>query len=125
MDRWHLPSVAASGTREPRVLFSQPEGRAVLLDLNAGDEMDHRLHESAIVLVVTGRVGVVTGGREVQCDAGTLLTFAPGEDRSVQALEPSRVLLLLSPWPGPGHFRDGEEADPARMPSNATAPPLT
>jgi hypothetical protein len=53
-----------------------------------------------------------------------LMTFASGETRSVRALEPSRILLLLAPWPGHGHFADGENPDPARMPTNATAPPL-
>jgi quercetin dioxygenase-like cupin family protein len=125
VDRWHLPSIAASGKREPRVLFSRPECRAVLIDLNAGDELgDHRLHESAVVEIVTGKVGLEMEGKGVECDAGTLLTFAPGETRSLRALEPSRILLLLSPWPGDGHFPAGDEADPARMPAQATAPPL-
>jgi quercetin dioxygenase-like cupin family protein len=125
VERWHLPSVEATGKREPRVLFSRPEGRAVLIDLNAGDEMgDHRLHENAVVHVVSGRLAVSTGGQDVECEAGMLLTFASGENRSVRALEPSRILLLLAPWPGDGHFAAGENADPARMPTNATAPPL-
>ena len=125
VDRWHLPSIAASGKREPRVLFSRPECRAVLIDLNTGDELgDHRLHESALVDVVAGTVSLEMDGHEVECGAGTLLSFAPGETRSLLALEPSRILLLLAPWPGEGHFREGESADPARMPANAASPPL-
>jgi quercetin dioxygenase-like cupin family protein len=126
VERWHLPSIEADGKREPRVLFSRPECRAVLIDLNAGDELgDHRLHENALVEVVSGRLGLSVGGSDVECDAGTLVTFAPGETRSVRALEPSRILLLLTPWPGAGHFRQGEDADPKRMPANAASPPLT
>jgi quercetin dioxygenase-like cupin family protein len=125
VERWHLPSIEASGKREPRVLFSRPECRAVLLDLNPCDTMgDHRLHEQAVVEIVSGRLEIGLDGRTVECDAGTLATFAPGETRSVRALEPSRVLLLLVPWPGAGHFREGEDADPARMPANAAVPPL-
>ena len=125
MERWHLPSIDASGKREPRVLFSRTEARAVLIDLNEGDEMgDHRLHESTVVQVVLGKVGIESDGESVECDAGTLLTFAPGESRSVRALAPSRILLLLSPWPGDGHFPAGENTDPARMPAHATEPPL-
>lgn len=125
VERWHLPSIEADGKREPRVLFSRPESRAVVIDLRQGDEMgDHRLHEHAAVLVVSGRLGVTTDDRNVECDTGTLATFRPGERRSVQALEPSRILLLLAPWPGAGHFGEGEDADPARMPANATVPPL-
>lgn len=125
VDRWHLPSIAASGKREPRVLFSRPEGRAVLIDLNPGDELgDHRLHESALVHVVAGSVSLEMDGQEVECAAGTLLSFAPGETRSLRALQPSRILLLLSPWPGEGHFPAGEDADPGRTPAQAMAPPL-
>jgi len=125
VERWHLPSIEANGKREPRVLFSGPEWRAVVIDLNTGDELrDHRLYEHAVVEVVSGRLGLVVGDQRVECDAGTLVTFAPGETRSVQALEPSRILLLLAPWPGEGHFHAGEDADPERMPANAAAPPL-
>jgi quercetin dioxygenase-like cupin family protein len=125
VERWHLPSIDASGKREPRVLFSRADGRAVLIDLNAGEEMgDHRLHESAVLQVVAGRVGIELGDQGVECDAGTLLTFDPGETRSLRALEPSRILLLLTPWPGAGHFPEGGDADPARMPAHGTAPPL-
>ena len=124
VERWHLPSIEANGKREPRVLSSSPECRAVLIDLNAGDELrDHRLYEHAVVEIVSGRLGITVGSQQVECEAGTLVTFVPGETRSVQALEPSRILLLLAPWPGEGHFRQGEDADPERMPANA-APPL-
>jgi quercetin dioxygenase-like cupin family protein len=125
VERWHLPSIEASGRREPRVLFSRPGCRAVLIDLNAGDELgEHRTHEHAVLQVVSGRLELVVGQRTVACDAGTLVTFAQGETRSVRALESSRILLLLAPWPDEGHFREGEDADPARMPANAAAPPL-
>lgn len=125
VERWHLPSIDADGKREPRVLFSMPECRGVLIDLNAGDELgDHRLHEHAVVQVVSGRLGVAIDEREVECDAGMLVTFAAGETRSVRALEQSRILLLLVPWPGAGHFPEAEGADPERTPANATVPPL-
>lgn len=125
MERWHLPSIKASGRREPRVLFSRPGCRAVLIDLNAGDELgEHRTHEHAVLQVVSGRLELVVGERNVECDEGTLVTFSRGETRSVRALESSRILLLLAPWPAEGHFREGEDADPERMPANAAAPPL-
>ena len=125
MERWHLPSIDVSGKREPRVLFSRPECRAVLLDLQDGEEMgDHRVHERAIVEIVSGRLEVTVDSDSVQCDAGTLLTFEPGETRSVRALTPARIVLLLAPWPGDGHFRVGENTDSERMPANAIAHPL-
>jgi quercetin dioxygenase-like cupin family protein len=125
MERWHLPSIEADGKREPRVLFSRPECRAVLLDLRAGEDMgEHRVHEHSLVQVVSGRLEVEGGDRGVECDPGTMITFAPGEQRAIRALEPSRILLVLAPWPGDGHYREGEDADPARMPVQASAPPL-
>lgn len=125
MERWHLPSVEASGKRDPRVLFSRPEARAVLIDLRAGDELgNHRLHENALVYVVSGSIGLETDGRAVECDAGTLLTFSSGETRRLRAGTDSRILLLLTPWPGAGHFRSGEVVDPQRIASEAAEPPL-
>jgi quercetin dioxygenase-like cupin family protein len=124
MERWHLPSVEASGKREPRVLFSRKEARGVLLDLQAGDELgDHRLHESALVYVVSGTITLDSEGRSVECEAGTLLTFSSGETRSLAACSDARILLLLAPWPGEGHFAGGARVDPERMPAQAAEPP--
>ena len=125
MQRWHLPSIEANGKREPRVLFSRPECRAVVIDLNAGDELgEHRVHESALLQIVSGRVRLEVGDEGVECDAGSLVTFAARETRSLRALEPSRILIVLAPWPGDGHFAEGQDADPERMPANAVVPPL-
>ncbi len=116
VERWHLPSIEASGTREPRVLFSQPEFRGVVIDLNHGDELgDHRLYEHSVLQVVSGRLGVSGEDEEMECEAGTLLMFAPKETRSLRALEPSRILLVLAPWPGEGHFPDDREPEPERV----------
>ncbi len=97
----------------------------MLLDLQEGEEMgDHRVHERAIIEIVSGRLAVTVDGDSVDCDVGTLLTFDPGETRRVRALTPARIVLLLAPWPGDGHFRAGESTDSERMPANATAQPL-
>jgi quercetin dioxygenase-like cupin family protein len=125
VDRWHLPSIDATGKREPRVLFSRPECRAVVLDLQAGESMgEHSVHESAIVEVVSGRVAVAANEREVECGAGTLVLLDARERRAVRALESSRILLLLAPWPGEGHYQPGEDAHPERIPAHARAEPL-
>ncbi len=125
MDRWHLPTVEATGKREPRVLFSESACRGVVIDLQAGDAMgEHQVHENALVEVVSGRIAVEAGGRELECGAGTLVLFAPGERRAVRAREPSRILLLLAPWPGEGHYQAGVDAHPERLPEHAKVPPL-
>jgi hypothetical protein len=49
----------------------------------------------------------------MDADAGTLLTFAPNERHSVASEEGARILLLLAPWPGDGHYRGGGSPPPA------------
>ena len=125
MDRWHLPSIEATGKREPRVLFSAPACRAVVIDMQAGEEMgEHQVRERAVISVVSGHVALGADGREIECEPGTLATFEPGERHTLRAVETSRILLLLAPWPGDGHFAAGHDADPERMPANAVVPPL-
>jgi quercetin dioxygenase-like cupin family protein len=124
VERWHLPSIEASGQREPRVLFSQPEFRGVVVDLDEDGELgEHQVREHLLVHVVAGRVHVTAGTEEAECEAGSLVRFAPGETHGVRALEPSRILLLLAPWPGAGHFPEGRETDPARIATGAAEPP--
>lgn len=118
MERWHLPSIEASGKREPRVLFSGEAARAVVVDLEAGETMgEHSVRETAILQVVSGTLEVTAGGRTVTCEAGTLVVFEPGERHAVRAVHESRFLLLLAPWPAEGHYQEGEEEHPpARVP---------
>jgi len=98
MDRWHIPSVEAAGRREPRVLFSTPECRAVVIDLRAGEGLgEHSVHERAVVEVVTGSVRVTASGTEMTCGGGTLLTFDPQERHAISAVDDTRLLLMLSP----------------------------
>jgi quercetin dioxygenase-like cupin family protein len=127
MERWHIPSVEASGRREPRVLFSTPECRAVVIDLSDGDQLgEHSVHERASLQVVSGDVIVAAGGDEISCSAGTLLVFEPGERHAVRATGgTARVLLMLAPWPGEGHYPDGAEADASLRPSRASADPMS
>jgi hypothetical protein len=35
-----------------------------------------------------------------------------GERRVVRSPAGARVLLVLAPWPGPGHYAPGEEPSP-------------
>ena len=125
MERWHIPSIDAAGKREPRVLFSTPEARAVVIDLRAGEQLgEHSVHERAVLQVVSGEVTVAAGGGDVACGSGTLVAFAPGERHAVTAASDARILLVLAPWPGDGHYPDGAAVDAARMPANARVEPI-
>jgi quercetin dioxygenase-like cupin family protein len=107
------------------VLFSTRECRALVIDLNRDEQLgEHQVRERAVIQVVSGRVAFGTHPTEVVCEPGTLVTFAPAERHTLRALEPSRILLLLAPWPADGHFTQHEDANPERLPARATEPPL-
>jgi quercetin dioxygenase-like cupin family protein len=107
---WNLLEIETpAGSRSPVVLHSDDEARAVLVGLSAGQALgDHQVKEYAYVAVVDGRVKVETGGETIEAGPGTLFRFEPDERRSVSSPEGARLLLLLAPWPGVGHYR-GEE----------------
>jgi quercetin dioxygenase-like cupin family protein len=107
MESWRLPEIATpTGTRSPVVLKSEDDARAVLIGLDPGQELgDHQVKEHAWLLVVEGTVRVASGDGEIEAPAGTLAHFEPNERHSVASDGGAKVLLLLAPWPGPGHFR--------------------
>jgi quercetin dioxygenase-like cupin family protein len=104
---WDLIEVdAPAGTRDPVVVHSGNEARAVLIVLNPGQVMgDHQVKENAWVTVLVGRVLFSAGGESVDAGAGMLVRFDPDERHSLASDNGARVLLLLAPWPGEGHFR--------------------
>lgn len=112
MRRWRLPDVETpQGARSPVVLHSKEgSARVVLIELRAGEALgDHGVKESALVLVLDGTVRVEAGDESADGDAGTLFQFEPDERHSVTSDDGARLLLLLAPWPGEGHYR----GDPA------------
>lgn len=116
------PRVPSSEARIPRVLFSSPECRAVVVELEPGEEMgDHRVRERAVLQVVSGRVTIAASGEQVECEPGTLVNFEPAEPHSVRAVTDARLLLLLAPWPAAEHYADAERRH--RLPVNAVVEP--
>jgi quercetin dioxygenase-like cupin family protein len=144
MKRWYLPTLEPSsdkrtarepgadaprlpstGTQKPRVLFSSPECRLIALDLGQGEELsDHHVRERAVVQVISGRVAIDASGETTECEAGTLVTFEPGERHSVRGLDDARLLLVLAPWPAAGHNSAAEEPRAQHLPANATSEPI-
>jgi quercetin dioxygenase-like cupin family protein len=116
------PRVPRQERQIPRVLFSAPECRMVAIELERGETMgDHHVRERAVVHVVRGRVALDASGERVECGAGTLVTFEPGERHSVHAAEDATLLLLLAPWPAASHYTDDAEAGHAQqLPPNAS-----
>ena len=111
MQSWNLLELETpGGTRSPIVLHSTDEARAVLIGINPGQELgDHQVHENAYVVVVDGRVQIEAGGEKLEAGPGTLVRFEEKERHRVSSAEGARVLLILAPWPGAGHYRGNPE----------------
>jgi quercetin dioxygenase-like cupin family protein len=104
---WKLPQIATpDGSRSPVVLLSEDEARAVLVGLDAGQELgEHQVKEHTWVVVVDGSARIGAGGDEIDAPVGTLVHFEPDERHFVRSDGGAKILLLLAPWPGEGHYR--------------------
>jgi redox-sensitive bicupin YhaK (pirin superfamily) len=100
VEHWDLTGLDVE-PRRPQILDSKRgESRTIALKLPAGEGLqEHQVHERAHVVVIEGEVeiGDVSGG------PGLLAIFEPGERHEVRATTDARLLLVLAPWPGPGH----------------------
>ena len=93
------------GSRSPVVLHSDDEARAVLIQLDPGQALgDHQVHERAWVVVLDGSVRIEADGDTVTGRPGFLARFDAGERHAIATDGGARLLLLLAPWPGEGHF---------------------
>jgi quercetin dioxygenase-like cupin family protein len=104
MESWNLNELPVE-PHQPQVLDSESEGRAIVINLPKGEQLqEHQVHERAWLLVVDGSVELTTAdGKSAEGGPGLLAIFDPQERHEVQAVEDSRLLLVLSPWPGDGH----------------------
>jgi quercetin dioxygenase-like cupin family protein len=102
---WKLKEIETpDGTRSPVVLDSE-DSRAVLIGIAPGQELgEHQVRERAWVVVVDGAVEVETADESLTAPEGTLLEFEPTERRIVRSESGARVLIVFTPWPGPGHY---------------------
>jgi quercetin dioxygenase-like cupin family protein len=104
MQDWDLRTIGVE-PHQPEILASADDARTILLFLPAGEELqEHEVHERTRVVVIEGQVEIaMPGGEGVSGGPGHLLEFEPGERHTVAARSDSRLLLILSPWPGDGH----------------------
>ncbi len=110
MQSWNLREIETpGGSRSPVVLRSDSAARAVLVALEPGQRLgDHQVKEGALVSVVEGAVRVESGGNTIEGETGSFFFFDADERRSISTDTGARILLVLAPWPGEGHYR-GEE----------------
>jgi quercetin dioxygenase-like cupin family protein len=104
MRSWDISTLDVQ-PHNPTVLDSEQEGRAIVINLPAGERLqEHQVHERAWLLVISGTIEIDdSDGESTSGGAGLLTVFDPNERRTVRATEDSRIVLLLSPWPGEGH----------------------
>jgi redox-sensitive bicupin YhaK (pirin superfamily) len=102
MQSWDISTLDVQ-PHQPEVLESENEGRAILINLPAGERLqEHQVHERAWLVVVSGAIEI-EGSDSITGGAGLLAACDPNERREVRATEDARILLVLSPWPGEGH----------------------
>jgi quercetin dioxygenase-like cupin family protein len=103
MESWDIRSLSLE-PRHPQVLRSDDETRAIAINLPAGEELqEHQVHERTYMLVADGEIEISQNGDRVTGGAGLVSHFEPNERRTVRAKTDSRLVLVLSPWPGEGH----------------------
>ncbi len=110
MQSWNLTELEApGGAIDPQVLSTDDGARAIAIRLEAGQALnDHQVRERAWLVVVEGEAEIRCGDAVVSGGVGTLATFAPGERHAVSSGSGARLLLLLAPWPGDGHYHADE-----------------
>ena len=107
MQSWNLREIPTpGGSRSPVVLRSDDAARALLISLEPGQALgDHQVKEYALVAVIDGTVRVEAGGETVEGGLGSFFSFDADERRSISSDDGARILLVLAPWPGAGHYR--------------------
>ncbi len=110
MQHWDLQEIdMPGGSRSPVVLRSDEAARALLIGLEPGQRLgEHQVKERALVSVVEGTVRVESGGETVEGGPGCFFFFDADERRSISTDGGARILMVLAPWPGEGHYR-GEQ----------------
>jgi hypothetical protein len=104
VQHWNLRTIDVR-SQQPQILSTSDESRAIVLHLDAGEALqEHQVHERALLVVADGEVEVTTpDGERVTGGPGLLFEFDPRERHTVLAQSATRLLLVLTPWPGDGH----------------------
>jgi quercetin dioxygenase-like cupin family protein len=104
MEHWDLRTLDVQ-PHQPQILHSvRGEARSIAIALPAGEALqEHEVHERAHLVVVDGDVEIEQDGTTQRAGTGAFSVFDPHERHEVRALSDARLLLILAPWPGPGH----------------------
>ena len=104
MNSWNVNDMELKA-HAPQILSSTKDARAIALAIPAGESLqDHQVHERAWVSIISGEAEITTtAGERIAGTPGLLVEFDPRERHAVHAVSDTRLLLLLTPWPGAGH----------------------
>jgi quercetin dioxygenase-like cupin family protein len=103
MESWDVASLPVE-PHQPQILRSDAESRVIAINLPAGELLqEHQVHERAYLVVADGEIEVEQDSQVVSGGPGFLAHFDPNERHEVRARTDARLLLVLAPWPGPGH----------------------
>ena len=103
MDTWDITSLDVQ-PHQPQVLRSDGEARVIAINLPSGEQLqDHQVHERAYLLVADGEIELTAEGGSQSGGPGFLAHFEKNERHEVTARSDARLVLVLAPWPGPGH----------------------
>jgi quercetin dioxygenase-like cupin family protein len=103
VDTWDINSLDVQ-PHQPQVLRSDGEARVIAINLPAGEQLQqHQVHERAYLFVADGEIEFSADGASQSGGAGFLAHFERQEPHEVTAKTNARLLLVLAPWPGPGH----------------------
>ena len=114
MDTWDISSLDVQ-PHQPKVLRTDEEARAIAINLPSGEQLqDHQVHERAYLFVLDGEIQLDADGQSQTGGPGFVAHFEKNERHEVTAKADSRMVLLLAPWPGPGHSRERAGNGPPR-----------
>ncbi len=103
MDTWEINSLDVQ-PHQPQVLRSDGEARVIAINLPAGEQLqEHQVHERAYLFVADGEIELSADGSSQTGGPGFLAHFERSEPHEVTAKSDTRLVLVLAPWPGPGH----------------------
>ncbi len=79
-----------------RTVMQAETCRAVLFAFDAGEKLsEHTAAMPAVLSVLEGRLLITADGRDVELVPGDLMHFGTRLPHAVEALEPSKLLLLM------------------------------
>jgi quercetin dioxygenase-like cupin family protein len=103
VDTWDINSLDVQ-PHQPKVLRSDGEARVIAINLPGGEQLqDHQVHERAYLFVAGGEIEISGQGGSQTGGPGFLAHFEKNERHEVTARSDAQLVLVLAPWPGPGH----------------------